>query len=107
MGRAVDVTRRDLSADGLRREAGRISDGRVVRCVLAIAMVFDGMTHDELAAAFTETLGIFGGSDGSGRPSVVFTGAGLRIWGGWHVVNHVAETPLFARKATIAMAKEV
>ncbi len=66
-----------------------------------------GMTDDDLAAALAETLGIFGGSGGPGRPSVAFTGAGLRIWGGWHVVNHVTEKPLFAGKATIAMAREV
>ena len=66
-----------------------------------------GMTDDELAAALGETLGIFGGSGGPGRPSVAFTGAGLRIWGGWHVVNHGTEKPLFAGKATIAMAREV
>lgn len=51
MGRAVDVTRTDLSADDLRREVGRISDGRVVRRVLAIAMVLDGMDRKTAAEA--------------------------------------------------------
>lgn len=32
---------------------------------------------------------------------------GLRIWGGRDVVNHVLEKPLFARAATIAMARDV
>lgn len=51
MGRAVDVIRTDLSADDLRREVGRISDGRVVRRVLAIAMVLDGMDRKTAAEA--------------------------------------------------------
>ena len=32
---------------------------------------------------------------------------GLRIWGGWHIVNHVTEKPLFQGKASIAMARLV
>ena len=66
-----------------------------------------GMTDDQLADALNATLGIFGGSGGPDRPSVSFTGSGLRIWGGWHVVNHVTEKPLFARKTTIAMARRI
>ncbi len=66
-----------------------------------------GMTDAELAKALQTSLGIFGGSAGPGRLSVTYTGIGLRIWGGWHVVNHVTEKPLFAGKATIAMAREV
>lgn len=66
-----------------------------------------GMTDDELAAALEQILGIFGGSSGPDRLSVAYTGAGLRIWGGWHVVNHVAEQPLFSGRQTIAMAREV
>ncbi len=64
-----------------------------------------GMTDNELAAALETALGIFGGSAGPGRLSVAFTGSGLRIWGGWHIVNHVTEKPLFAGSATIAMAR--
>lgn len=42
MGRAVEVTRRDLTAQELRGDAGRIKDGRVVRRILAIALVLEG-----------------------------------------------------------------
>ncbi len=49
MGRAVEVTRRDLTAKGLRAEAGRIKDRRVVRRMLAIALVLEGA--DRKAAA--------------------------------------------------------
>jgi hypothetical protein len=66
-----------------------------------------GMTDEELESALKSTLGIFGGSGGSGRPSVSFSGTGLRIWGAWHTVNHVKEKPLFSGKATIAMARQV
>ncbi len=66
-----------------------------------------GMTDDELADALISSLGIFGGISGPDRFSVTFTGSNLRIWGGWHVVNHVKEKPLFEGKATIAMAREV
>jgi hypothetical protein len=51
--------------------------------------------------------GSFGGSGGPGRPSIAFTGAGLRIWGGWHSVNHVTDKPLFAGMTTIAFARRV
>lgn len=66
-----------------------------------------GMTDEELSEALEAALGIFGGSGGPGRPSIAFTGSGLRIWGGRHIVNHVTEKPLFAGKATIAMARRV
>ncbi len=66
-----------------------------------------GMTDQELQAALKEALGIFGGSGGPDRLSVSFKGSDLRIWGGWHVVNHVIEKPLFAGAATIAMARSV
>lgn len=66
-----------------------------------------GMTDDELANALEVSLGIFGGSGGPNRTSVEFTGSGLRIWGGWHIVNHCADKPLFEGKRTIAMAREV
>ena len=66
-----------------------------------------GMTDDQLANALRSVLGIFGGSGGPGKLSVSFTGSGLRIWGGWHVVNHVTEKPLFSGKATTTMARSV
>jgi|GEM_PF-1134061 len=66
-----------------------------------------GMSDEELSNALHSVLGIFGGSCGPGRPSISFAGSGLRIWGGWHIVNHVTEKPLFAGKATVAMARTV
>ena len=66
-----------------------------------------GMTDAELADALELTLGIFGGSGGPDKLSITFQGAGLKIWGGWHVVNHVKEKPLFAGARTVAMAREV
>lgn len=66
-----------------------------------------GMTDAELGAALEMTLGVFGGSGGPDKLSVTFQGAGLKIWGGWHVVNHVKEKPLFAGRQTVAMAREV
>jgi len=66
-----------------------------------------GMSNEELSNALQSVLGIFGGSGGPGRPSISFTGSGLRIWGGWRTVNHVSEKPLFSGKATIAMARQV
>ncbi len=64
-----------------------------------------GMSDAELENALQVVLGNFGGSGGPGQPSIAFTGSGLRIWGGWQTVNHVTEKPLFAGKATIAMAR--
>ncbi len=69
--------------------------------------IAEGMTDEELEKALSEVLGIFGGSGGPDRLSVTFKGAGLRIWGDWQPVNHVLEKPLFAGKATIAMARTV
>src|SRR3712207_5363417 len=48
---AVAVTRRDLSAAELRREAARSRDARAARRMLAIALVLDG--HSREAAAET------------------------------------------------------
>jgi putative transposase len=42
MGRAVEVTCKDMTGQELRNAAGRIKDGRVVRRMLAIALVLDG-----------------------------------------------------------------
>lgn len=66
-----------------------------------------GMSDEELASALENILGIMGGSGGPDRLSVMFAGAGLRIWGGWHSINQVTERPLFAGSRTIAMAREV
>ncbi|WP_305971047.1 MULTISPECIES: hypothetical protein [unclassified Mameliella] len=66
-----------------------------------------GMTDEDLEAALVRVLGIWGGSCGPGRLDVVFQGAGLKIWAGWHIVNHVTEAPLFKGNATIAMARHV
>ncbi len=66
-----------------------------------------GMSDEELATALQKVLGIFGGSGGPGRPLISFAGPSLRIWGGWHIVNHVQEKPLFTGSATIAMARAV
>ena len=69
--------------------------------------IVTGMTDDELSQALQATLGIFGGSGGPDQLNVTHKGSGLKIWASWHVHNHVAEKPLFAGKATIAMAREV
>ncbi|MCB1418675.1 MAG: hypothetical protein KDJ74_06615 [Notoacmeibacter sp.] len=66
-----------------------------------------GMTDIELDNALHRVLGIFGGTGAPGMPSTTFTGAGLRIWGGWRVVNHVTEKPLFSGKATLDKARAV
>ena len=66
-----------------------------------------GMTDEELTEALKLVLGEFGGSGGPNTYSVTYAAAGLRIWGGWHVVNHLLEKPLFAGKTTIAKAREV
>lgn len=65
------------------------------------------MTDEQLGTALEHALGIFGGSGGPDQPSVTFKGAGLDIWGGWSVINHVTSAPLFSGTATIAMAREV
>lgn len=64
----------------------------------------DVMTDGELEAAPKASLGIFGGSGGPQRLSVTYQRAGLKIWGGWHVVNHIQEQPLFQGRATRPMA---
>ena len=66
-----------------------------------------GMTDKALESALKDILGVFGGSAGPGKLYIAHMGAGLRIWGGWHIVNHVQEPPLFAGPATIAMARIV
>jgi len=49
MGRAVEVTRTELSASELRELAARTGDGDVVRRLLAIALVLEGHSREEAA----------------------------------------------------------
>jgi len=51
MGRAVVMTRQDLTAAALCRHAGRCRDGRVACRALAMAHILDGATRAEAAAA--------------------------------------------------------
>ncbi len=67
----------------------------------------EGMDDNELENALKNSLGIFGGSGSPNRLSITYQSAGLKIWGGWNIVNHVIEKPLFQGNATIAMAREV
>lgn len=64
-----------------------------------------GMTDVELTQALKVALGIFGGSCGPGRLSVTHKASGLTIWGGWHIINHLMEEPLFKGQQTLAMAR--
>ena len=48
MGGAIKITRTDMSAKDLRRAAKRTKDGRVVRRLLAIALVLDGVDRESL-----------------------------------------------------------
>lgn len=66
-----------------------------------------GPTDDQLEEALRYELGIMGGSGGPGQPSLAFQGAGLKIWASWDGINMVQDKPLFAGRATIAMAREV
>ena len=65
------------------------------------------MTDAELTAALENALGIFGGSCGPGRMDVAHQAAGLKIWGGWHIVNHHIEKPLYQGTKTLAMARYI
>src|SRR4051794_25879431 len=47
----VAITRRELDAGGLRREAGRCRDARAARRMLALALVLEGASRDEAARA--------------------------------------------------------
>lgn len=64
-----------------------------------------GMTDAELTQALKEVLGIWGGSCEPGRLDVLHQGSGLKIWAGWHIVNHVTEAPIFRGRETLAMAR--
>jgi hypothetical protein len=66
-----------------------------------------GMSDADLRSALAESLGLFGGSGSPDGPSVAYSGAGFRIWGGRHTVNHYTQRPLFAGDMTVAMAREV
>ena len=46
---AVAITRRDLSATELRREAARSRDAGAARRMLAVALVLEGRTRTEAA----------------------------------------------------------
>lgn len=56
------------------------------------------ITDAALTSALEQVLGIFGGSCGPGRMDVAHQAAGLKIWGGWHFVNHHTEKPLYQRQ---------
>jgi transposase len=45
----VAITRRELDADGLRREAGRCRDARAARRMLALALVLEGHPREQAA----------------------------------------------------------
>src|ERR671929_1984721 len=47
----VAVTRKELGADGLRREAARCRDARAARRMLALALVLEGTSREEAARA--------------------------------------------------------
>jgi hypothetical protein len=66
-----------------------------------------GMTDEALETALERVLGIFGGSCGPGQLDVMHQGAGLKIWAGWHIVNHVTEAPIIRGQTVVAMAREV
>lgn len=51
MGRPIEVTRQDYTATELRAKASRTRDGRLVRRLLAVAMVLDGRSRQEAASA--------------------------------------------------------
>jgi len=66
-----------------------------------------GMTDAELADALAFELGIFGGSSGPDSLSLVYQGAGLKIWISWRIQNHLTAKPVFEGKRTITMARHV
>src|SRR3954471_6301624 len=49
MGQAVAITNRDHSAEALRRIAARHKDAEVVRRLLALALVLEGVSRTEAA----------------------------------------------------------
>lgn len=65
------------------------------------------MTNAALTSALEQVLGIFGGSCGPGRMELAHQAAGLKIWGGGHLVNHHTEKPLYQGAKTFAMARHI
>ena len=49
MGRAIEITRLDLSAGALRELAARTRDGAVVRRLLGIALILEGYPREAAA----------------------------------------------------------
>ena len=49
IGMAVEMTRTELSAADLRREAARVRDAKALRRMLALALVLDGRTRTDAA----------------------------------------------------------
>jgi len=66
-----------------------------------------GLSDAELTKALECVLGIFGSSYGPGRLDVTHQASRLKIWGGWHIVNHHAEPALFQGARTLAMARHI
>jgi hypothetical protein len=69
--------------------------------------VAKGMSDGALTSALEQVHGSFGGSCGPGRMDVAHQAAGLKIWGGWHFVNHHTEKPLFQGIKTLVMARHI
>lgn len=51
MGKPIDITRLDLSAEELRKLAAKAQDGRVVRRLLGISLLLEGKSREEAATA--------------------------------------------------------
>lgn len=66
-----------------------------------------GLSDAHLEEALRYELGIMGGSCGPGQLDIAYQGAGLKIWASWDRINLVQDKPIFAGRATIAMAREV
>jgi transposase len=49
MGKAITITRAELTADDLRAAAAKSRDGRTVRRLLALALILDGHSRTEAA----------------------------------------------------------
>ena len=65
------------------------------------------MTDPALTSALEQALGIFGGSCGPGRMDVAHQVAGLKIWGGWHIVNYHTKKPVFSGSKTLEVAQNI
>ena len=51
MGKPIDITRLDLSAEELRKLAAKAQDGRVVRRLSGISLLLEGKSREEAATA--------------------------------------------------------